>query len=291
VTIYDPSLGHATGGGWFYWPGTADPDTGYPGDRSNFGFTMKYNQNGTNLRGNLLVIRHLPDGTIYRNKSNALDTLALGEDPTVPMGWAVFSGKATYRDPTMPEPEGNHTFQVYVEDRDEPGRGNDRFWIEVSDKDRVVIGESSMSSPAADHSVELSGGNIVAPHSPARPKATPGVAGVTEGNDGTVTVEVPITLSTPADTEVTLDWATLDIDSAGIAVSGDDYDAASGTVTFAPGETSRTVTVTVLGDTVVEPPLLYGEWGLVSFSNPSANATLDTSFFGLGIFVIIDDDP
>jgi hypothetical protein len=40
----------ATGGGWFYWPGTTD--------RTNFGFTMKYNRRGTRVQGNLLIIRH-----------------------------------------------------------------------------------------------------------------------------------------------------------------------------------------------------------------------------------------
>ena len=29
----------------------------------------------------------------------------------------------------------------------------------------------------------------------------------------------------------------------------------------------------------------------MSFSNPSANATLDTSFYGLGICIIVDNDP
>ena len=47
----------------------------------------------------------------------------------------------------------------------------------------------------------------------------------------------------------------------------------------------------VFGDTEVEAPLLYGEWGLVKFSNPSSNAVLDTvSFFGHGLIIIIDDD-
>ena len=50
------------------------------------------------------------------------------------------------------------------------------------------------------------------------------------------------------------------------------------------------VVVSAMGDTTDEPPLLYGEWGLLSFSNPSANATLDLSFYGLGVFVIVDDD-
>lgn len=49
--------------------------------------------------------------------------------------------------------------------------------------------------------------------------------------------------------------------------------------------------VTVFGDDVDEPPAWLGEWALVRFSNPSPNAELDLSFFGLGIAVIIDDDP
>lgn len=75
-----------------------------------------------------------------------------------------------------------------------------------------------------------------------------------------------------------------------VAQAGSDFVPASGTVTFAPGETTQTIRIEILGDTVAEPPLLWGEWGLVSFSNPT-NATLDTStLYGQGLFVIIDDD-
>jgi hypothetical protein len=102
---------------------------------------------------------------------------------------------------------------------------------------------------------------------------------------------VPVTLNRASATPVTVNWATRDTGASGIAKAGVDYVAASGTVTFAPGETGKTVPITVLGDTVDEPDLLYGEWGLVSFSNVSSNATLDTRFFGLGLFIIVDDDP
>ncbi len=83
LVVYDPSLGFTTGGGWFFWPGTDDPETGYRGDRTTFGYTMKYNKAGKNLQGSLLLIRHLEDDSIYRVKSNALDGLALGEDRNV----------------------------------------------------------------------------------------------------------------------------------------------------------------------------------------------------------------
>ena len=103
---------------------------------------------------------------------------------------------------------------------------------------------------------------------------------------------MPVTLSHPSATTVTVDWATLDTGNPGSATAGADYVAAGGTLTFAPGETAATVPITVLGDDIDEPPLLYGEWGLLAFSDLSPNAVLDTSaFFGLGLFIIVDDDP
>ena len=59
---------------------------------------------------------------------------------------------------------------------------------------------------------------------------------------------------------------------------------------FAPGQTTAVVDLVVMGDTIAEPPALFGEWALVLFHGPSDNATLELNFFGLGIGVIIDDD-
>ncbi len=160
VVVYDPSLGYTTGGGSFLWPGTDEV--------VNFGYTMKYNKKGQKVKGSLLLIRHVADGSIYRVKSNALYGLALGEGDG--FGWASFSGKSTYLDPTMPDPEGNHDFVVYVEDRNEPGDGVDRFWIEMHDKDNAVIPALSMDRGAADHAVPIEGGNLVVPHRAAKMK-------------------------------------------------------------------------------------------------------------------------
>jgi hypothetical protein len=152
--VYDPSLGFASGGGWFYWPGTLD--------KTNFGFTMKYGKKGRKVKGSLLMIRHLADGTKYRVKSNALEGLALGD--ATDFGWASFSGKATYLEPGWDDPVGNYEFTAYVEDHNEPGTGLDRFWIEVRDRDRNVVDASSIATPAEDEAIEISGGNIVVPH-------------------------------------------------------------------------------------------------------------------------------
>jgi C1A family cysteine protease len=166
LVVYDPSLGFTTGAGWFYWPGTADAASGYPGEKTNFGYVMKHNKKGNNVHGNLLLIRHRADGSIYRLKSNALFGLALGafdvDDVTV--GWASFAGKATYREPGWAAPTGNHRFIMYVEDWNEPGAGHDQMWIEVQDKKEAIIPAMSMDRPAVANTVTLGGGNIVVPH-------------------------------------------------------------------------------------------------------------------------------
>ena len=72
---------------------------------------------------------------------------------------------------------------------------------------------------------------------------------VTEGNAGTRAATFAVTLSAASTQTVTVAYATGDSG----AVAGSDYQAASGTLTFAPGETSKTVTVPVIGDRVPEP--------------------------------------
>jgi hypothetical protein len=155
-TVFDPSLGFTTGGGWFYWPGT--------NDKTNFGYTMKYNKKRTNLQGSLLLIRHVEGsvtGEKYRVKSNALHGLAIGSDPD--FGWAVFDGKATYRAPGV-ENEGNNEFTVYVEDHGVPGKGVDQFWIQTRDQQDDVRIDLSMPEPGAGNTETIEGGNIFVPH-------------------------------------------------------------------------------------------------------------------------------
>ncbi len=166
LVVYDPSLGFATGGGWFYWPATESEENNYLGDKTNFGFTLKYNKKGSNPQGNLQLISHQPDGTIYRIRSNALYGLALGEfsENGETCGWASFIGESTYLEPGWTEPEDNHEFIVYTEDCNKPGKGTDQFWIQVLDKDGKVIDVMSMEKNATDHTCDLEGGNLVAPH-------------------------------------------------------------------------------------------------------------------------------
>ena len=77
---------------------------------------------------------------------------------------------------------------------------------------------------------------------PSSLKVADGVA--TEGADATL--DFVVTLDPAASTEVTVDYATQD----GTATAGSDYTATSGTLTFAAGDTSKTVSVPIVEDTV-----------------------------------------
>lgn len=79
-----------------------------------------------------------------------------------------------------------------------------------------------------------------------------------EGNLMTVTV----TLSAPLSTAFTVNFTTID----GTAVADEDYVATSGTLTFAPGETTKTFTVQILADGLAEDDEEF--W--IRLSNPSA---------------------
>ncbi len=86
---------------------------------------------------------------------------------------------------------------------------------------------------------------------------------VDEPDYGTATANFTVTLSAPAANPVKVDYATAN----GSAIAGQDYDAASGTLTFAPGVTSQTIPVTVIGG-VPGPTASFS----VDLSNPSGAA-------------------
>jgi Calx-beta domain len=122
----------------------------------------------------------------------------------------------------------------------------------------------------------------------APPAVVPGVGFVTEGDSGTTTMHVPVTLSAPSTQTVTVEWAT--VDSLAQPAVGVDYESASGTVTFAPGETSGTASFTVYGDTLDENQLYNAEWAALSFHAPT-NATIGSGLGAVGLALIVDDDP
>jgi hypothetical protein len=109
-----------------------------------------------------------------------------------------------------------------------------------------------------------------------KPSLSIGDASVLEGNSGTTALVFTVSLSGQAAAPVTVSYQTLN----GTA-SSRDYQATSGTLTFAVAETSKTVTVLVSGDTNRESNETLG----VRLSN--ATVTI-TRVDGFG--TILDDD-
>ena len=117
-----------------------------------------------------------------------------------------------------------------------------------------------------------------APPPPPTPTLSINSVSANEGNSGTTPFTFTVTLSAASASTVTVSFAT----SNGTATAGSDYVAASGVLTFTPGQTTQTITVNVNGDTTVEP----NETFLVTLSAP-ANATLAVA---QGTGTIVNDD-
>ena len=103
---------------------------------------------------------------------------------------------------------------------------------------------------------------------------------VTEENSGTVRADFNVSLSAGYSQTVTVHYATVD----GTATAGSDYQAAIGTLTFAPGVTSQSVSVLVNGDRLGES---YSESFSVHLSDPTNALVADAT----GVGIITDDEP
>ena len=121
---------------------------------------------------------------------------------------------------------------------------------------------------------------LLTPMAPGTPVLSISDASIAEGNAGTRNVSLTITLSPAANQTVTVAYNTVN----GTASSGADYAAASGTLTFAAGQTSKTISVVVNGDRAGE----LDESVLVNLSNASSGSIIGD---GQGKITIVDDEP
>jgi subtilisin family serine protease len=103
---------------------------------------------------------------------------------------------------------------------------------------------------------------------------------VLEGNSGTTTAFFTVSLSAPSAETVTVDWNTVD----GTAVAETDFVSGAATLTFSPGQTLKTVSVALNGDTAEEADETFA----VLLSSPENATTLDANGQGT---IIDDDDP
>ncbi|MEA1834747.1 cellulase family glycosylhydrolase [Methylobacterium durans] len=110
------------------------------------------------------------------------------------------------------------------------------------------------------------------------PTVTIGDISIAEGNTGTAPASFKVSLSAASKEPITVAYSSAN----GTATAGADYTATSGTLTFAPGETSKTISVPVAGDTLLE--------GDETFRINLSGATKATIVKAAGIATIVNDD-
>ena len=186
--------------------------------------------------------------------------------PTVEDGWLILDAHVV---PTGPEPDQEcRLYSGLAED--------DERWFRV--RAYNLAGHGHWSAPY--HYVHEAS---VVPRSSSRltvqGQSVLAVADAQVDEGPGATLAFAVTLSRAASNPVTVDYATAD----GTATAGQDYETASGTLVFAPGETQDLVHVTVLDDAHDE-----GDETLTLYlSNPSGAAAADTEATG----TIVNHDP
>jgi len=140
--------------------------------------------------------------------------------------------------------------------------GGEQFAVNLTNPVNAAIGDGQGGGFITNDDVQLNIGDRTLP----------------EGNSGTTDFLFNVTLSAVYPLTVTVDYAT----GGGPATPGVDYTPVSGTLTFAPGETLKTITVQVIGDALLESE----EWFYVNLSSP-VNAAIGD---GQGAGSIQNDD-
>ncbi len=165
--------------------------------------------------------------------------------------------------------------------------GPDQNGVVITDFDQNSDGAFGMRLQTWDNKIyevghtKLGGTNGLAAlvrYTPDGPTLSINDVSVTEGNSGTTAATFTVTLTNPPAGTVTVDFTTA-LGTADLS----DYAITSGTLTFAPGETTKTIPVTVFGDTKVEPDENF----FVILSNPTGGATTGDA---TGTATILNDD-
>ena len=139
--------------------------------------------------------------------------------------------------------------------------GNMPYNAQVASGQSTTFGYQANGSSASGTPTNLKVNGSAVTNPPATPSLSIADKTVTEGNTGTSTAGFTVTLSSASANPVTVNYAT----SNGTATAGADYTSTSGTLTFAPGVTSQTVNVSILGDATSEA----NETFTVTLSNPT----------------------
>jgi probable HAF family extracellular repeat protein len=178
-------------------------------------------------------------------------TAAAGSDYQSTAGTIAFAPGETMRTITVP----------VIGDR--VGEPNETFVVNLSQPtNAIILGDGQGVGTIVDNEPRISIGDVAR----------------TEGDSGNTLFVFTVTLSAAYDAPVTVNFRTAN----GTATAGQDYDAQSGTLTVAPGETSKTITIVVRGDKKREADETF----FVDLAGALGALILD----GRGGGTILDDD-
>jgi PKD repeat protein len=156
VTISKPLDDFITGGGYLIMTNSTGLYPSDAGTKANFGFNVKYNKKGTNLKGRVNIIIRNGD-RVYQIKSNAINQLSV-DSPN-----ATFDSKANIQDITDPlnpiSIDGNAALQMTLTDNGEPG-SSDSIAITVWNKNGGLWYSSNWDGTKTIEQ-SLDGGNLV----------------------------------------------------------------------------------------------------------------------------------
>ena len=195
----------------------------------------------------------LAEGTNASPVAKFVVSLSEKSSRAVVVNWATADGSAMVADNDYRAASGtvvfapgqtSRTIGVYV-CGDAKVESDEFFTVKLTSAVGATIGNASATATIVNDDLTPA---VV-------PTVSIGDVDLPERNGGRSEARFKVELSEPTSQPVTVRWATVD----GTAMATDaDYIAASRTVTFAPGETSKTVGVSVLGDSRIETDETFG---------------------------------
>ena len=189
----------------------------------------------------------------------SVDYVTVAGDAVAPADFTATSDTLTF---SAGDTEETVTVDVEGDLLDEP---DEAYTVQLSNASHATIADAQGTGTITDDDV--------------RPTIDVSDAAITEGDAGTDDATFTVTLSAPSGRNVKVDYATAD----GTAVEPDDYEATSGQFSFAPGETSKTVDVPVVGEMAAE----LNETFVLDLS-AAVHGDIGTA---QGVATITDNDP
>jgi hypothetical protein len=219
------------------------------------------------------------DPTITEGNTGTLNavftvTLSSASNQAVTVNYATADGTATAGTDyqarsgqiTIPAGQTSATIAVPVVG-DRLAENTETFSLRLTDPTNAFIADGWGTATIVDDEPRISINNVSKSE------------GNGNGNSKTTTFTFTVSLSAVYDQAVTVNYATAN----GSATAGSDYQAKTGSVTFAPGETIKTITIVVIGDKTRES----NEAFFVDLFGPSSNALISTA---RGVGTILNDD-